>query len=133
MAIILTSLAEERLRSEELVWLSGVRPDGRPHTVPVWFLWEHDTVLIFSKPDTQKLRNLRLHPAVTLALDNAKQGIVILEGTATLLEKGGARESLPAYAEKYREGLQRFSVTAEQFTMLYSQPIRITLARLVRW
>jgi hypothetical protein len=68
-----------------------------------------------------------------LALDDTKNGrdVVILEGTAELLERGEGREVLEAYGEKYREGLQNIGVTAEQFTMLYSQSIRVTPVRLI--
>jgi PPOX class probable F420-dependent enzyme len=60
--------ALERLQNDIIIWLSTVRPDGRPHLVPVWFLWDGQTILIFSKPD-QKIRNLRQNPAVMLGLD----------------------------------------------------------------
>src|SRR5690349_12857681 len=63
----------ERLRAEEILWLASVRPDGRPHLVPVWFLWEGETILIFSKPENQKIRNLRQNPAVSVSLDDTKQ------------------------------------------------------------
>jgi|SRR5581483_3438873 len=133
MSVVLQPLAEERLRSAEIAWLTTVRPGGRPHSVPLWFLWDGATVLIFSRPDTHKIRNLRRNRFVTLALDDTKKGVVILEGTAEVLEKGEAREALQAYGEKYREGLQRLGRTAEEFTMLYSQPIRITPARMITW
>ena len=29
--------AERRLRDEEIVWLTTVRRDGQPQSVPVWF------------------------------------------------------------------------------------------------
>jgi PPOX class probable F420-dependent enzyme len=117
-----------------MIWLTTVRPDGRPHTVPVWFFWEGETVLIFSKPDTQKIRNLRQNRFVSLALDNTQDGhdVIILEGTTELLKQGEGREALPAYGEKYHDGLQRIGVSAEQFAMFYSQPIRVTIARLLK-
>jgi PPOX class probable F420-dependent enzyme len=131
MSVVLQPYVEERLRSNEMIWLVTVRPDGRPHSIPVWFLWESATILIFSKPNTQKIRNLRQNHSVTLALDDTKKGVVILEGTAELLGRGEGREALQAYGEKYREGLQRIGRTAEEFTRLYSQPIRVTLGRLI--
>ncbi len=133
MSVILQPHVEERLRSDKMIWLTTVRPNGCPHTIPVWFIWEHATVMIFSKVKTQKVRNLRQNHAVMLALDDTKNGqdVVILEGTAQLLERGEGQEVLEAYGEKYREGLQRIGVTAEQFTMLYSQPIRVTPVRLI--
>jgi len=131
MSVVLQSHVEERLCSDEMVWLSTVRPDGRPHSIPVWFLWEIATLLIFSQPNTQKIRNLRKNPSVTLALDDTKKGVVILEGTAELLGQGDASVTLQAYGEKYREGLRRIGRTAKEFTMLYSQPIRVTPVRLI--
>lgn len=133
MSVVLNPHVEERLRSDEMIWLITVRPDGRPHSVPVWFLWEGATLLIFSKPNTQKIRNLRQNQYATVSLDDTKGGrdVVILEGSAALFERGEGREALQAYGQKYREGLQRIGVTAEQFTMLYSQPIRITPTRLI--
>src|SRR6266567_8780789 len=47
---------EQRLREEPIVWFTTVRPDGRPHTVPVWFLWDGETFLIFSQPGNLKIR-----------------------------------------------------------------------------
>ena len=131
MSVVLQSHVEERLCSDEMVWLSTVRPDGRPHSIPVWFLWESATLLIFSQPNTRKIRNLRKNPSVTLALDDTKKGVVILEGTAELLGQGDASVTLQAYGEKYREGLRRIGRTAKEFTMLYSQPIRVTPVRLI--
>src|SRR3954451_16796694 len=71
-----------RLRHEPIIWLSSVRPDGRPHLVPVWFWWDGAAILFFSKPDAQKVRNLRHSPHVMLALDSADEGedIVLLAG-----------------------------------------------------
>ncbi len=133
MSVVLQPHVEERLRSNEMVWLTTVRPDGRPHSVPVWFLWESATILIFSKPNTQKIRNLRQNHSVTLALDDTKKGhdVVILEGTAELLGQRDRSVTLQAYGEKYREGLRRIGVTVEAFTTLYSQPIRVTPVRLI--
>ena len=45
----------ERLSAEPIIWLGTVRPDGRPHNVPVWFAWHDPMVLIFSMPKTAKV------------------------------------------------------------------------------
>ncbi len=133
MSIVIPPHVEERLRSNEMIWLNTVRPDGRPHSVPVWFLWEGATVLIFSKPQNQKIRNLRQNRFVTLALDDTKIGhdVAILEGTAELLGPGDKSATLQAYGEKYSEGLRRIGVPVEAFTALYGQAIRVTPSRLI--
>jgi predicted pyridoxine 5'-phosphate oxidase superfamily flavin-nucleotide-binding protein len=41
---------EGRLRANLMAWLTTVRPDGRPDSVPVWFLLRDDeTILIYSQ------------------------------------------------------------------------------------
>src|SRR5690349_16036956 len=94
---------DARLRAEPIIWLSSVRPDGRPHLVPVWFWCDGAMILIFSKPAAQKVRNLRHNPQVMLALDSADEGedVVLLAGRAALLGADAPRSTLPEYAAKY--------------------------------
>jgi PPOX class probable F420-dependent enzyme len=122
--------ALERLQRDIIVWLSTERPDGRPHLVPVWFLWDGQTILIFSKPD-QKIRNLRQNPAVMLGLDDTDTGedVVLVEGTAELLAAGQAAPTLPAYAAKYTPKLTEMGWTPASMATEYTEPIRITPTR----
>lgn len=124
----------ERLRTAEILWLASVRPDGRPHLLPVWFLWEGATILIFSKPENQKIRNLRQNPAVTVALDATDQGedVTVLEGVAELIDDPDVTTVLPAYASKYAELLAGMRWTAETMAKVYAQAIRITVTRQVK-
>lgn len=117
---------EERLRENMIIWLGTVRPDGRPHLVAVWFLWDGETILIFSKPD-QKIRNLKQNQHVALALDDTRLGAepITLEGEADLLEHGAADASLPAYEAKYAEFMKRYGWTGASMTASYSEPIRV--------
>jgi len=125
---------DKRLRAELMMWLSTVRPDGRPHLVPVWFLWDGETILIFSQPNQQKLRNLQHNPNVVVALDTAGQGddVVMIEGKAELLNDPGVSASLPAYAEKYKQRLELYGWTGEAMAQDYSQAIRITPTKIFR-
>ena len=41
---------EDRLRSNLIAWLTTVRPDGQPDSVPVWFLVREDeTILVYTR------------------------------------------------------------------------------------
>jgi PPOX class probable F420-dependent enzyme len=62
--------ADQRLRSEQILWLTTVRADGQPQASPVWFLWDGTTLLVFSRPDAQKLRNLAANPRVAVHLES---------------------------------------------------------------
>jgi len=127
--------AEQRLRSNIIGWLTTVGSDGRPYTVPVWFLWDGNAVLIFSQPQKQKIRNLRKNARVTLALDDTKQGedVVIVEGTAEVLDNPEISATLPAYVEKYGAMMQDMGSTPESMAADYSLGIRVTPTRFRSW
>src|SRR4026209_640498 len=84
------------LESEPVVWLSTVRPDGAPHLVPIWFWWDGEALLVFSKPAAPKVRTLRARPSVMLALGDAEDGfdVGLMRGRAELLDRPTA-EVLP--------------------------------------
>jgi PPOX class probable F420-dependent enzyme len=130
----LNAHVEQRLRKDPIVWLITVRPDGRPHVVPVWFFWDGETFLICSQPNTQKLRNLRQNPHVMLALDRTgKLGddVVVVEGTAELLNETSwsMLRADPAIAEKYDTLLKSTNTDLQALAADYSQPIRVTPTR----
>jgi len=123
----------ERLRNDITIWLCTVRPDGRPHAVVVWFLLDGQDILIFSKPNNQKLRNIENNSNVLLALDDTKGGSqpLAIEGTAVLVKDGSVSTAMPAYAEKYAEKFAQYNWTGESMAQEYSEPIRITPTRLI--
>ncbi len=139
MASILNTASErdahidERLRTNTIIWLNTVRPDGRPHAVAVWFLWDGESILIFSKPANQKIRNIQHNANVLLALDNTYGGSdpITIEGTAALLPAGELELTIPAYVEKYGKGIEGISMTPESMAVAYSQTIRITPTRVL--
>ena len=123
---------DRRLRTDEIIWLSTVRPDGRPHLVPIWFLWEEGgTILFFSQPNVQKVRNINHMRHVVMALDTADEGedVVIVEGEAELLPAGTVDSTLPAYVEKYAQLMRRIDTSPEKMAADYSQAIRVTPRR----
>ncbi|MFN8484321.1 MAG: TIGR03667 family PPOX class F420-dependent oxidoreductase [Anaerolineae bacterium] len=126
---------ERRLYAEPVIWLSSVRPDGRPHLVPVWFLWDGNAITIFSQPNNQKIRNLRANAHVALALEAANEGedVAILEGTAELVAVDDVATILDPYREKYAASIAEMGWTPETMLASYSQPIRVTPTKLIAW
>jgi PPOX class probable F420-dependent enzyme len=125
----------ERLSAEPIIWLGTVRPDGRPHNVPVWFAWHDPMVLIFSMPKTAKVADVRLSPAVSLALDSADGGqdIVLAEGRAELI--AGAERHPHFLAGKFREKYARSlgAMSFDQWRSTFSQPLLIQVNRITAW
>lgn len=121
----------QRLQSDSIIWFTTVRPDGRPHTVPVWFLWENGSVILYSRPNNVKVRNLQHNPNVVIALDNTNDGedVITVEGKAELLPpnaESGLKAVPPAYQQKYGQYIKNFGWTPESMAADYSQPIRFT-------
>jgi PPOX class probable F420-dependent enzyme len=119
---------DQRLRTDPIIWLTTVRPDNRPHMVAVWFLWDGEKFLIFSQPNTQKLRNLRHSSHVTLALDDSHGGgdVIVIDGEAELLTNPDVNATLAGFAQKYDAFLKRMGMDAATLAKSYSQGIRIT-------
>lgn len=75
---------EARLEAATHVWLATVRPDGRPHTVPVDGLWLHGAAWFGGSAETVKHRNLLADGRATLHLADAESAVIV-EGTAELV------------------------------------------------
>lgn len=122
---------ETRLRREPTVWLSSMRPDGRPHVVPAWFSWDGSVFDLFSKPNAQKVRNVRQHPAVMLAVGQpgAEWDVELVEGTATVLDRPTAEVVQPQMFDKYADLMARARLDRLTFVDTYSQPVRVTPTR----
>ncbi|MGH2560290.1 MAG: pyridoxamine 5'-phosphate oxidase family protein [Thermomicrobiales bacterium] len=118
---------DRRLREEPIIWLGSTRPDGRPHLAPVWFWWDGETVLIFSEPATQKIRNLRHSTHVVLALDTADEGedVVLFAGEAELTTEPSTALMPDGFGEKYAALFRRVGSTPEAMKASYTQPIRV--------
>jgi PPOX class probable F420-dependent enzyme len=124
---------EDRLHSNLIAWLTTVRPDGQPVSVPVWFLLRDDeTILLYSGPEKAKLRNIAANPKVSFALDVTDIGrnIVRLEGTARRAHDQPPANKDPAYLAKYIERMAALFGTPEQFAAVFSAALIITPAKL---
>ena len=123
------------LESEPVVWLSTVRPDGGPHLVPIWFWWDGEALLVFSKPGAQKVRNLRAHPSVMLALGDAEDDfdVGLMRGRAELLDRPTAEVLPAAHLDKYADKLASIRLGAEEYAATYSQVIRIVPDDFLPW
>jgi PPOX class probable F420-dependent enzyme len=127
--------AERRLQEEEIAWLTTVRADGQPQSVPVWFLWDGETFLIYSQPGRQKLRNIRRNPRVCLNLNSNAHGgdVARVEGAAETLEDAPLADAVPEYVEKYRDAISRIGFDPGGFARAYSVAIRVSPTRWQVW
>jgi PPOX class probable F420-dependent enzyme len=117
-----------RLRDEIVVWLTTVRADHTPQPSPVWFLWDGEAFLIYSRPQTQKLRNIERHPVVAVNLNSDGQGDdnIIITGEARVVADAPPATQVAAYIAKYEQPIAHIQMTPDSFAAAYSVAIRIT-------
>jgi PPOX class probable F420-dependent enzyme len=127
--------ADERLASEDVIWLTTVSPDGQPQTSPVWFIIEHGEFLVYSREDTARRRNLNANPRVALNLDGNGHGgdIVTIEGIARIDPEAPSPADHAAYLAKYQRRMDRNGWSPEWFATQYPLPIRIAFTRGRSW
>jgi PPOX class probable F420-dependent enzyme len=124
-----------RLGREEIVWLTTVRDDGQPQSVPVWFLWDDGSFLIFSQRGKPKLRNIESNPQVSLHLRGTEAGedIVTIEATARRDPDAPGADRIEPYIRKYRDRIEHYGWTPASFAEDYSEPIRVSPSAVRTW
>jgi pyridoxine/pyridoxamine 5'-phosphate oxidase len=73
--------AQKRLTKSRNYWICTTRPDGRPHSIPVWGFWIGGGFYFGTARSTRKARNLAHNPAASIHLESGDD-VVILEGSA---------------------------------------------------
>ncbi|MCC6904416.1 MAG: PPOX class F420-dependent oxidoreductase [Anaerolineae bacterium] len=90
MAVEITPEIDAFLRQVHIARIATVRPDGRPHVAPIWYLW-HDGAMYFETMySTVKGKNLKAYPYLAVTVDVTGGGmrnkLVVLEGKVELIE-----------------------------------------------
>ena len=128
---------ERFLETEPVIWLSSIRPDGAPHLVPTWFAWDGEAIIIRSKANAKKARNLALDPRAMVALGDAEDDfdVGLLEARAEVtIGADGPPAPLPAaFVAKYRERIAELGLSQAEFAVTYPATIRLIPARALGW
>jgi nitroimidazol reductase NimA-like FMN-containing flavoprotein (pyridoxamine 5'-phosphate oxidase superfamily) len=96
---------ERRLTVSHDYWVATVRPDGRPHVMPVWGVWFDGRLSFSSGLRSRKARNLAAEPRCTITTDQA-QDPVVLDGLAEqVVDADGIAAFLTAMNGKYDAGM----------------------------
>jgi PPOX class probable F420-dependent enzyme len=121
---------QRRLEKEIVIWLATSGAEGRAHVVPVWFLWDGDSFLVYSLPG-QKVRDIEANPLVAMHLNSNAEGgdIVRIDGTAARLRRYPAAHKVPDYVRKYAALIKSYGWTAESFAKDYHVVLRVRPTR----
>jgi PPOX class probable F420-dependent enzyme len=124
--------ARARLDEAFTVWLTTVSPKGIPQPRPVWFVWDGDAFLIFSQPETQKLRHIAQNPNVSLHFDGGQKGldVQVFSGIAEILSDPVAADQVDQYMQKYGAEIRRMGASEEAFAREYRVALRVRPSKL---
>jgi nitroimidazol reductase NimA-like FMN-containing flavoprotein (pyridoxamine 5'-phosphate oxidase superfamily) len=95
------SEARKRLAGGQWYWLATVRPDGRPHVMPLLTVWVDGTLHFCASPASRKAKNLAHHSrcVITTASEGAH---LVVEGEATKVRDEARLERVAeVYTSKY--------------------------------
>jgi hypothetical protein len=118
------SHAEERLTRSRNYWICTARPDGRPHSIPVWGFWAGGAFYFGTGRSSRKGKNLAHNSAVSVHLESGDD-VVILEGSAVEVSDKATLKRLDGLSKKkYKMPL----TTIPGETVLYGVCPRVVLA-----
>lgn len=98
------SWAAERLAATRNFWLVTAAADGRPHSMPVWGVWDdgEHRFAFGCGPRSRKARNLAENPRAVVTNDDTGE-CVSVEGLARFVTDPGRQDRwIGLYLEKYR-------------------------------
>jgi len=95
------SWAEQRLKKSHNYWVTTVKPDGSPHTMVVWGLWQDGRLLFSTGSKSRKARNLARNKNCVVCTEDAHEAVIV-EGGAEISDVAARRKFLPAYEKKYK-------------------------------
>jgi len=121
---------QSRLKRENAIWLVTAGRDLQPQAVPVWYLWDGTSFLIYAQPGI-KVRHVRENPNVELHLnsDDAGEDVVRVTGSATIPKSQLPANKERAYLRKYRSQILNLGISVEDFAAKYRYPIRVRRLR----
>jgi len=124
-----------RLTKERVGWLVTVGSDNCPQPRPVWFLWDGETILLFSQAKARKIVHISKNTKVAFLLNSDDEGshVVVLLGEAAVDAQSAPANKVPAYLKKYRKGIADLDLTPEEFGREYSVAIRMKPTSLRGW
>jgi PPOX class probable F420-dependent enzyme len=112
--------------------VSTTRPDGRPHAIPVWFVWNGGSAVYFTTTrGSQKQKNLAHLPYAVVHFGNGDD-VLFAEGAVAVVPDGDAKKRVDAdYRAKYVDPVSGKSAS------VYDNPkddlYRVDVVRFVTW
>ena len=95
------SWALQRLTRSHNYWVTTVRPDGRPHTMPVWGVWLDGAFYFSTGKRSVKTRNLAKNSHCIVCTERPEQAVIV-EGVAHAVTGADFEWVVGPYRRKYQ-------------------------------
>jgi PPOX class probable F420-dependent enzyme len=129
--------AKRHLKQEYFIWLTTVDSHGTPQPRPVWFIWEDDSILIYSQPSAFKVKHIEKNPNVSLHFNTpdpkGEEDVIVFAGQAEIDSAATPNNKHRAYLRKYRAGIKALGTDPVKFAGEYHAAIRVKLTSLRGW
>lgn len=99
------SVGRDQLESAGIFWMATVRPDGRPHVMPLMAVWLDDAMHFCTGPNERKAKNLAQNASciITTGSNTMGNGLdIVVEGQAVAVNDADRLQRLAGlYKSKY--------------------------------
>ena len=98
------SWATDRLTAAHDYWVSTVRPDGAPHAMAVWAIWDGDGLVFSTGGRSRKARNLAADPRCVVTTADATEPVIVQGSAERVTDADELTRLLAVYEAKYPGG-----------------------------
>jgi PPOX class probable F420-dependent enzyme len=127
---------KQHLEDQYVIWLTTVDSNLTPQPRPVWFIWQDDSFSIFSQAKAHKVSHIKRNPKVALHFNTDETGdkhVIVFVGEAVIEQNHPAAYQVPAYFNKYKDGIAGLNMSPEDFSHEYSIAIKIKPTEVRGW
>jgi PPOX class probable F420-dependent enzyme len=97
--------AEDRLTSSRSYWVGTAWPDGRPHSMPVWGVWDAGAFWFSSGLRSRKARNVAADPRCVVTTEDATEPVIVEGEAGIVTDERRIARFVEAMNAKYDAGM----------------------------
>ncbi len=112
--------ASKLLQAARNYWIGTTRPDGRPHSAPVWGVWLDNVFYFSTGDDSRKARNIRANPRVSVHPETDNEAVIIEGAAEHIAAPAKLRRVWKAYNAKYDWDVEGYPFYAVRPRVAYS-------------
>lgn len=122
-----SSHVRSRLEGDVVLWLTTTRRDGSPVSRPVWFVWDGDAIVVYSRPAAHKVTHLRERPQASVHFEGGVEGddVVVIDVRGEVLPDAVPPSQLGSYTSKYAGRIERLGLSRERYDALFTTQLRL--------